>query len=134
MVNDSDDEVIFIGIEDSGGKCQAITTTDHCGGRESNTMSLLQASIKSYSEVVKIRTQNIHDSILKQGKWDVSEHKACATLPKNLTKDILSPVPSAKRDYDPSTLKYLQILKGMKNLATPDKAEKLREHIQDAMS
>jgi hypothetical protein len=52
---------------------------------------------------------------------------------KNLTKDIRSPVPSAKREYNPSTLKYLQVLKGMKNLAMPDKAEKLREYIQDGM-
>jgi hypothetical protein len=83
-------------------------------------MNLLQASIKTDTEIVKICMQNINDSILKRGEWDVSEGKACATLTKNLTKDICSPVPSAKREYDPSPLKYLQVLKGMNNLATPD--------------
>jgi hypothetical protein len=95
-VNDSDDEVIFIDRGDGGGKHQEIRTTDHCGGRESGGMNLSQASIKSDTEVVKIHMQNINDSILKRGKWDVSEHKGYATLTKNLTKDIHSPVHSTK--------------------------------------
>jgi hypothetical protein len=81
-VNDSDDEVIFIGREDGGGKRRAIRTTNHRGRRESGDMNLLQASVESDTEVVKIRTQHINDSILKRGEWNVSERKACATLTK----------------------------------------------------
>jgi hypothetical protein len=96
-------------------------------------VNLSQASVKSDPEVVKIHTQNINGSIVKRGQWNISERKATSTLTKNLTKDYHSPVPTAKCEYNQSTLKYLQVLNGMKDLATPDKTEKLKEHIQDGM-
>jgi hypothetical protein len=114
--------------EDGGrGKRRVTDESTQCAG-----IALSQTSDESET-VVRVRSHNIRETISKWGEWDEPTRRASAQLTKNLTKDYRSPNPQAKREYDPTTIGLLNVLKGMTDLNTPERTMHLRDHVKDSL-